>query len=351
MEEPPLGGYNRPACPCQSAPDAARTKVAPTPAEIDWNALLAPFSKPVTRSSVFQLVSTVLLLVTFWVAMYWSLASSYWLTLGLAVPAAVMTMRLFMLQHDCGHGSFFASQRANNIVGGILGVLTLVPYSYWRRTHAIHHASSGNLDARGLGDVDTLTVREYLSCSRWRRFRYRVYRHPAVMLTVGPIWLFLIKHRLPLDIPRSWTREMTGVQFTNLALVGVIALLSFLVGFENFLWIQVPIWLIAGSLGVYCSTSSTSTKTRALALPRGLELLRGRAGRRVTSPDAEAAAVGDGQHRAASHPSRGVTDPELPVAAGAGRHPRTRLRDGAHARRRSVKTSFASRCGMKRRRN
>jgi acyl-lipid omega-6 desaturase (Delta-12 desaturase) len=196
-------------------------------------------------------VSTGFLLATCWVAMYWSLALSYWVTLLLAVPAAVMTMRLFMLQHDCGHGSFFASQRANNIVGGILGVLTLVPYSYWRRTHAIHHASSGNLDARGLGDVDTLTVREYLARSPWQRLRYRVYRHPAVMLTVGPIWLFLIKHRLPLDIPRSWTREMTGVQLTNLALVGVIALLSYLVGFENFLWIQVPIWLIAGSLGVY----------------------------------------------------------------------------------------------------
>lgn len=223
----------------------------PPPAEIDWNALLAPFSKPVMRSSVFQLVSTALLLATCWVAMYWSLAFSYWLTLLLAVPAAVMTMRLFMLQHDCGHGSFFSSQRANNIVGGILGVLTLVPYSYWRRTHAIHHASSGNLDARGLGDVDTLTVREYLARSPWQRLRYRVYRHPAVMLTVGPIWLFLIKHRLPLDIPRTWTREMTGVQLTNLALVGVIALLSYLVGFENFLWIQVPIWLVAGSLGVY----------------------------------------------------------------------------------------------------
>ncbi len=227
------------------------SEAASTPTEINWNAVLAPFCQPVTRTSVFQLVSTACLLVIFWVGMYGSLAYGYWLTLVLAVPAAAMTMRLFMLQHDCGHGAFFPSQRANNIVGGLLGVVTLVPYSYWRRTHAIHHASSGNLDARGLGDIETLTVREYLGRSRWQRLRYRVYRHPAVMLIAGPIWLFLIKHRLPLDIPRTWTREMVGVQFTNLGLAGVIALLSHAVGVGTFLLIQVPIWLIAGSLGVY----------------------------------------------------------------------------------------------------
>ena len=108
--------------------DPGAHEAVPRPAEIDWNALLAPFCKPVTRASVFQLASTVLLLVTFWVAMYWSLAYSYGLTLLLSVPAAAMTMRLFMLQHDCGHGSFFRSQRANNIVGGLIGVFTLVPY-------------------------------------------------------------------------------------------------------------------------------------------------------------------------------------------------------------------------------
>jgi omega-6 fatty acid desaturase (delta-12 desaturase) len=183
--------------------------------------------------------------------MYFALAYSYWLVLVLAVPAALMTMRLFMLQHDCGHGAFFPSQRANNLVGAVLGVITLVPYAYWRRTHAIHHASSGNLDARGLGDVDTLTVREYLSRPRWQRLGYRLYRHPAVLLVVGPVWLFGIKHRLPLDIPRSWTREMVGVQLTNLGLVAVITLLSFAVGWKAVLLIQLPIWLLAGAAGVF----------------------------------------------------------------------------------------------------
>jgi acyl-lipid omega-6 desaturase (Delta-12 desaturase) len=225
---------------------------AGTPAAaINWNALLAPFCQPVTRKSVFQLATTMSLLVAFWVAMSWSLPYGYGFTLLLSVPAALMTMRLFMLQHDCGHGAFFPSQRANNVVGGLLGVVTLVPYSYWRRTHAIHHASSGNLDARGLGDVDTLTVREYLALSTWRQLRYRLYRHPVMMLIVGPVWLFGIKHRLPLDIPRTWTREIAGVQLTNLGLAGTIALLSYLVGWQAFLLIQIPIWLVAGSLGVY----------------------------------------------------------------------------------------------------
>ena len=118
--------------------------------------------------------------------MLWSLEVGYWLTLLLAVPAAFMVVRLFMLQHDCGHGSFFRSQKLNNVVGTVLGVFTLVPYDYWRKTHAIHHATSGNLDLRSLGDIDTLTVKEYLSRSKLKRILYRMYRHPVVMLVSAP---------------------------------------------------------------------------------------------------------------------------------------------------------------------
>jgi len=217
----------------------------------DWGAVLAPYQQPVTRTSVVQLASTSLLLAMAWVAMYWSLAFPYWVTLLLALPAAAMTMRLFMLQHDCGHGAFFRSQRVNNLVGGLLGIVTLVPYSYWKRAHAIHHATAGNLDARGLGDVNTLTVREFVGLSRWRRLLYRVYRHPAALLIVGPIWQFGIKHRLPLDVPRTWKRELVGVQLTNLGLAALIGVLWYLVGLKAFLLIQVPIWFIAGSFGVF----------------------------------------------------------------------------------------------------
>lgn len=217
----------------------------------DWNALLAPYRQPTTWKSIFQLANTAGLLVVLWIGMLWSLNVSYWLTLLLAIPAAGMTMRLFMLQHDCGHGAFFRSQRANNLVGGILGVVTLVPYSYWRRTHAIHHATSGNLDVRGLGDIDTLTVKEYLSRSWFKRLLYRMYRHPVVLLIVGPIWQFGLKHRMPFDVPLSWKRELIGVQITNLGLAAVVAALIWTVGLKAFLLIQIPISLIAGSTGIY----------------------------------------------------------------------------------------------------
>ena len=127
----------------------------------------------------------------------------WWLTLLLAVPAAGFLVRLFMIQHDCGHGAFFRHRLANDWIGRVLGVLTLTPYDFWRRTHAIHHATSGNLERRGIGDIDTLTVREYLALSRWGRLRYRLYRHPAVMFGVGPAYLFILQHRLPVGLMRG----------------------------------------------------------------------------------------------------------------------------------------------------
>ncbi len=217
----------------------------------DLMAMLAPYRTPVAWKSGFQLASTAFLLALFWAAAVLSLRVGYWLTLIIAVPAALMVVRLFMLQHDCGHGAFFRSQKMNNLVGGVLGVITLVPYAYWRRTHAIHHATSGNLDVRGLGDIDTLTVREYLSRPKFKRLLYRLYRNPAVLLLIGPTWQFILKHRLPLDTPKGWTREMMGVQLTNLGLAGVIALMWWTLGIKQFLMVQLPITLLAGSIGVY----------------------------------------------------------------------------------------------------
>jgi omega-6 fatty acid desaturase (delta-12 desaturase) len=213
--------------------------------------MLASYRQPVLWKSVVQLASTALLLGVLWFAMLWSLEVGYWLTLLLALPASLMLVRLFMLQHDCGHGSYFRSRRANNLIGSVLGVFTLVPYAYWRRTHSLHHAGSGNLDARGFGDIDTLTVREYLSLPPFKRLLYRLYRHPLVLLLVGPTWQFVLKHRLPLDIPRDWKREALGVQLSNLGLASVVALMWMTVGIERFLMVQLPITLLAGSIGVY----------------------------------------------------------------------------------------------------
>ena len=216
-----------------------------------WNKLLAPYAQADNRKAWFQLSTTALLFAANWLLMLWSLDISYWLTLALALPAAGLTVRLFIFQHDCGHGSFFRKSAWNNAIGGIIGVLTLTPYRYWLRTHAIHHASSGDLDRRSFGDVETLTVSEYLELSTWKRLGYRLYRHPLVLFVFGPVFQFIIKHRLPLDLPRSWKRERASVLKTNLGLIAVFVVASLTIGLERFLLVQLPITLISGAAGMW----------------------------------------------------------------------------------------------------
>ncbi len=215
------------------------------------SALLAPYREPSLPRSVWQLASTATLLVGTWVLMYLSLRVSYWITIALAVPAAFFLVRLFIIQHDCGHGSFFKSSRAADIVGGILGVFTLTPYRYWRKTHAIHHATSGNLEHRGFGDIDTLTVDEYLRLSRWRRFRYRVYRHPLVLFGAGAFMHFVVRHRLPTIVPAHWTRERLSILWTDLGLVSLVAVMGMLIGFKAFFLVHLPFTVLSCSIGVW----------------------------------------------------------------------------------------------------
>ncbi|MDH5590307.1 MAG: fatty acid desaturase, partial [Gemmatimonadota bacterium] len=158
--------------------------------------------------------------------------------------------RLFMIQHDCGHGSFFDSRRARDWVGRVIGVVLLTPYDYWRKTHAYHHAHAGDLDFRGFGDVDTLTVAEYLALPWYRRAYYRVYRNPVVLFTLGPIYQFLIKHRYPFDIPRSWKGAWRSVWWTNAAIAGVLVLAWATIGLRAFFLVQVPVTLVASALGI-----------------------------------------------------------------------------------------------------
>jgi omega-6 fatty acid desaturase (delta-12 desaturase) len=157
-----------------------------------------------------------------------------------------------MIQHDCGHGAFFRHRLANDWVGRVIGVLTLTPYDFWRRTHAIHHASSGHLERRGRGDIDTLTVREYRALSRWGRLRYRVYRHPVVMFGIGPAYLFMLQHRLPVGLMRGngWTPWISTMA-TNLAIAAIVATLIWFIGIKAFLLVHLPITLLAGSIGVW----------------------------------------------------------------------------------------------------
>ena len=161
-----------------------------------WQRILSEYSTPNRLRSIAELAITVLPLVVLWTAAWFTFHLGHaWASLLIAIPAAGFLVRLFMIQHDCGHGTFFAGRLANDWVGRVLGVLTLTPYDCWRHTHAIHHATTGNLDRRGIGDLDTLTVREYRALSVWGRLKYRLYRHPLVMFGVGPAYLFLLQQR------------------------------------------------------------------------------------------------------------------------------------------------------------
>jgi acyl-lipid omega-6 desaturase (Delta-12 desaturase) len=216
-----------------------------------WALTLACYREPNSTRSIVELAITAVPFAIIWTLMSAALAAGYWSGLLLAVPAAGFLVRLFMIQHDCGHGSFFHGRRANDWVGRAIGVLTLTPYDFWRRSHALHHANSGNLDHRGFGDIDTLTVREFLALSKWRRLLYRLYRHPIVMFGIGPAYLFILQHRVPVGLMRSRWQFWLSAMGTNLAIAVLAASAIALVGLGPFLLVELPITILAGTIGVW----------------------------------------------------------------------------------------------------
>ncbi|MDX2205754.1 MAG: fatty acid desaturase [Hyphomicrobiaceae bacterium] len=217
----------------------------------DWLPLLNRYRGANGARSVQEIAVTIVPFVLLWIATWICLEVSVLLSLAIAVPAAGFLVRLFMIQHDCGHGALFARRSANDWIGRSISVLTLTPYDAWRRSHSVHHATSGNLDQRGIGDITTLTVSEYLARPRLARLGYRLYRNPLVMFGLGPAYIFLLRNRVPMDGTmlrwRSWLSPMT----TNLSIALLAAGMIWLIGLKPFLLVHVPIVLIAASIGVW----------------------------------------------------------------------------------------------------
>jgi omega-6 fatty acid desaturase (delta-12 desaturase) len=214
-----------------------------------WREAVKNYQYPDIRRSIWQLMNTSILYIVLWIMMVFSLDYPYWITFILTILAGGMFARFFIIFHDCGHGSFFKTSKANHWVGSILGVLVFTPYFYWRQSHAIHHATAGNLDKRGDGDVWTMTVDEFLGSTPWQRFKYKIYRNPLIMFGIGPLLIFLITHRIPTKSFRK--RERNSIHWTNLFLVVYIILMSWLIGIKQFVLIQLPIIWIASTIGVW----------------------------------------------------------------------------------------------------
>jgi omega-6 fatty acid desaturase (delta-12 desaturase) len=215
----------------------------------NWKDVVAKYQKSELWPGVWQLVNTLVPYTGLWCLMHLALKVSWWLTLPLAVLAAGFLVRAFIIFHDCGHGSFFPSRRANDIVGFITGVLTFTPYHHWRWEHSLHHATSGDLDRRGTGDVWTLTVQEYLEASRWKRFAYRLARNPVVLFGLAPFVLFFLMQRVP--SAKAARRERHSVAWTNLGIVVVAAVMGWVFGFKAYLLLQLLIVMLAGSAGLW----------------------------------------------------------------------------------------------------
>jgi omega-6 fatty acid desaturase (delta-12 desaturase) len=223
-------------------------------AEIDPHVLLrqlAPYRQPKTARSAFELAVTAVPFFILWALTCLAVQGGFYWGLLLTLPAGGFLLRLFLIQHDCGHGAFFRSRKANDWTGRVLGIFTLTPYDYWRRSHAAHHAGTGNLDARGLGDLDTLTISEFRARGPVGRFLYRLYRHPIVLFGIGPAYVFLLKHRWPAGMMKDGWSPWISAMGTNLAILAAAALMIWLVGFQTFLLVHIPPVLVAATLGVW----------------------------------------------------------------------------------------------------
>ncbi len=222
-------------------------KVVPSISE--WKAIVAKYTAPSVGRAVWQMVNSIGLYAAIWFLMWLAVPISWWLVLPLSMIAGLVLVRVFIIFHDCGHGSFFKSKKANDIVGRITGLLTFTPYHHWKWQHALHHATSGDLDRRGTGDIWTLTVQEYLEASRWKRFAYRLARNPFVLLVIAPVVLFLGYQRI--TDPKGGPKERRSVWGMNVSLLIMAALLSWAFGIGTYVLIQLMVTAFSGAAGVW----------------------------------------------------------------------------------------------------
>lgn len=225
----------------QSSPRSAR----------EWLSVLARYREPSTRRSLLELAATLVPFVALWALAWMALSISPWLAVAVAMLNGAFLVRIFIIQHDCGHGAFLKNRTAQDWLGRVLGVLTLTPYAVWRRTHSIHHSHHGNLDHRGIGDVTTLTIEEYRARSAFGRLMYRLYRHPLVLFVLGPSYLFILQNRVPLGLMNQGWRYWTSAMGTN-AMIGIaLGLVIWFGGLWPVLLIFLPTSVIAATIGVW----------------------------------------------------------------------------------------------------
>lgn len=232
----------------------AETTTAPAsqPVRRNWAACVQPYRVPSLRRAVLELAITVVPFAVSLSGLAVAASNGWWLLYAiLLLPAAGFLVRLFMIQHDCGHGAFFPNRTANVWTGRLIGIFTLTPYDHWQRTHALHHAGAGNLDRRGVGDIDTLTITEYDARSRKGRLAYRLYRHPVILFLLGPTYVFALQNRLPVGYMRRGAMPWISTMGTNFGILALIVVASMLASPLTVAVIYTPVMMIAAAIGVW----------------------------------------------------------------------------------------------------
>ena len=217
----------------------------------DWIQVLARYRTPSITRSIFELAVTLIPFAALWALAWISISYSHWLALGLSLINGLFLVRLFAIQHDCGHASFFSNRKVSDWVGRGLGILTVTPYDVWRRTHSEHHSASGNLDRQGMGDIHTMTVTEYRALSKKQQFMYRLYRHPFVLFALGPAYLFILQNRLPLGLMTAGAKYWTSAMGTNAAIVAALSVVYYFGGWAPLVLIFLPSTILAATIGVW----------------------------------------------------------------------------------------------------